>query len=70
MRRFGHSVITQTMRLAARSRRLEFDTEVDWHERHRFLKVAFPVAVRSARATYEIQHGHIERPTVANTTLG
>ena len=56
------------MRLAAGSRRLEFHTEVDWHERHRFLKVAFPVAVRSTRATYEIQHGHIERPTVANTS--
>ena len=68
VRRFGASTITQTMRLAARSRRLEFHTTVDWHERHRFLKVAFPVAVRSTRATYEIQHGHIERPTVANTS--
>jgi alpha-mannosidase len=68
IRRFGHSTITQTMRLPAGSRRLEFYTEVDWHERHRFLKVAFPVAVRSPRATYEIQHGHIERPTVSNTS--
>ncbi len=67
-RSFGDSTITQTMRLAAGSRRLEFHTEVDWHERHRFLKVAFPVAVRSMRATYEIQHGHLERPTVANTS--
>ena len=41
---------------------------MDWHERHRFLKVAFPVTVRSTRATYEIQHGHIERPTVVNTS--
>ena len=68
VRRFGDSTITQTMRLVSGSRRLEFHTEVDWHERHRFLKVAFPVAVRSTRATYEIQHGHIERPTVANTS--
>jgi alpha-mannosidase len=30
--------------------------------------VAFPVAIRSTQATYEIQHGHIERPTVANTS--
>jgi alpha-mannosidase len=65
---FGDSRLTQTMRLAAGSRRLEFHTEVEWHERHRFLKVAFPVVIRSPRATYEIQHGHIERPTVANTT--
>jgi alpha-mannosidase len=68
VRRCGKSTITQTMRLAAHARRVEFHTEVDWHERHRFLKVAFPVAIRSARATYEIQHGHIERPTVANTS--
>jgi alpha-mannosidase len=32
------------------------------------LKVAFPVAVHSTRATYEIQHGHVERPTHANTS--
>ena len=59
---------TQTMRLDAGSRRLEFHTEVDWHEHHRFLKVAFPVDVRSSAATYEIQHGHLERPTVRNTS--
>lgn len=67
-RSFGRSRITQVMRLAAGSRRLEFHTEVDWREDHRFLKVAFPVAVRSARAAYEIQHGWVERPTVENTS--
>jgi alpha-mannosidase len=68
VRRFGDSTIAQTMRLTATTRRLEFHTEVDWQERHRFLKVAFPVAIRSPNATYEIQHGHIQRPTVANTS--
>jgi len=68
VRRFGDSTITQTMSLAAGSRRIEFHTEVDWQERHRFLKVAFPVAIRSSRATFEIQHGHVERPTVTNTS--
>lgn len=68
VRPFGDSVITQVMRLTAGSRRLEFETEVDWQHRHHFLKVAFPVGVRSARATYEIQHGHVERPTIENTS--
>jgi alpha-mannosidase len=68
VRTFGASRISQVMRLAAGSRRLEFRTQVAWREHHRMLKVAFPVAVRSARATYEIQHGHIERPTVVNTS--
>jgi alpha-mannosidase len=68
VRRFGDSSITQTMRLTATTRRVEFHTEVDWQERHRFLKVAFPVAIRAPYATYEIQHGHIQRPTAANTS--
>ena len=69
-RSFGSagSVIEQVLRLAAGSRRIEFHTEVDWHERHRFLKVAFPVAVRAPVARYEMQHGYVERPTHANTS--
>ncbi|HTK16635.1 MAG TPA: alpha-mannosidase [Acidimicrobiia bacterium] len=68
VREFGASTITQTMRLACGSHRLDFDTEVDWHERHKFLKVAFPVDVLASRATYEIQFGHLERPTHTNTS--
>jgi alpha-mannosidase len=68
VREFGASTITQTMRLASGSRRLDFDTEVDWHEHHKFLKVAFPVDILASRATYEIQFGHLERPTHTNTS--
>ena len=68
VRRFGASSISQVIRLDAGARQVVFDTEVDWHEHHRFLKVAFPVDVRSSRATYEIQHGWLERPTVWNTS--
>jgi alpha-mannosidase len=68
VRRFGDSRLSQVIRLAAGSRFVEFDTEVDWHETNRLLKVAFPVDVRSLRATYEIQYGHVERPTHANTS--
>ncbi|MGQ9541471.1 MAG: alpha-mannosidase [Armatimonadota bacterium] len=67
-RSFGNSRIVQTVRLARDSRRLDFVTEVDWHEEYKLLKVAFPVAVNSQRATYEIQYGHVERPTHYNTS--
>ena len=67
-RRFGDSSVSQVIRLAAGSRHVDFDTEVEWHETNRLLKVAFPVSVRSLRATYEIQFGHVERPTHANTS--
>jgi alpha-mannosidase len=66
-RSFGASVIDQTMVLGAGSRRVDFVTEVDWHEDHKFLKVAFPVAVHAAAARFEIQFGHLARPTHTNT---
>jgi alpha-mannosidase len=68
-RSFGDSVIDQTMVLAAGSRRIDFVTDVDWHEDHKFLKVAFPVAVHTASARFEIQFGHLARPTHANTAF-
>jgi alpha-mannosidase len=68
VRTFGRSRIAQTVRLAAGSRRIDFLTEVDWHEDHKLLKVAFPVNVHARRATYEIQYGHLERPTHRNTS--
>jgi alpha-mannosidase len=68
VRTFGDSRIEQLVSLTASSPFVEFATEVDWHETNRLLKVAFPVAVRSPRATYEIQYGHVERPTHENTS--
>jgi alpha-mannosidase len=62
------STLRQTVRLSATSARLDFVTEADWHERHKFLKVEFPFALRAQEATYEIQFGHLQRPTHANTT--
>ena len=41
--------------------------KVDWHENHKFLKVDFPLNIRSPMATYEVQFGHLTRPTHSNT---
>ena len=46
-RRFRDSEIVQTCRLWANSARLEFATDIDWHERRILLKARFPLAVRS-----------------------
>jgi alpha-mannosidase len=71
--RFGYAVgarsrLSVVASLDAVSRRVEFDCEVEWREKHEFLKVEFPVEVRAANATYEIQFGHLQRPTHFNTT--
>lgn len=63
------SKLTQTIRLDAGARRLEFHCQVDWNESHRMLKVAFPVNVHAMNATYEMQFGHVERPTHYNTSF-
>ncbi len=68
-RRIGRaSRLVQEIRLTAGAKRVDFVTEVDWHERHKMLKVAFPLSVRSPHATFEVQFGHVERPTHANTS--
>jgi len=64
----GGSTITQEVALYAGDDKVVFNTHVDWHETDKLLKAAFPVAVRSRRATYEIQFGHIDRPTHRSTS--
>jgi len=68
VREFGRSRFSQLMVLDAGSRVLRFECEVDWQEEHKMLKVAFPVAVSSPQATYEIQFGHLGRATHADTS--
>lgn len=67
VKRFGKSTIRQRISLGP-TPGIRFDTEVDWHEEDKMLKVAFPVNVNAARATYEIQFGNVERPTHYNTS--
>ncbi|KAL5496105.1 AMS1 [Sanghuangporus vaninii] len=45
-----------------------FDAQVDWHERHRFLKFELPLDIHSDNAIYETQFGFVQRPTHRNTT--
>jgi alpha-mannosidase len=67
VKRFGNSRIRQRISLGP-TPGIRFDTEIDWHEEDKLLKVAFPVHVNASRATYEIQFGNVERPTHMNTS--
>ncbi|XP_027714108.1 alpha-mannosidase 2C1 isoform X1 [Vombatus ursinus] len=64
----NRSILTQEIVLDAACPYLRFHTEVDWYESHKFLKVEFPVWAQTSSATYEIQFGHIQRPTHYNTS--
>lgn len=67
-RSFGNSTVVQRLSLDAGSRTLAIHLDIDWHERQKLLKLAFPVDVHTDRAASEIQFGHIERPTHTNTS--
>jgi alpha-mannosidase len=61
-RRLHHSTLVQEISLQRGSHRLEFKTSVDWQERHKLLKVAFPVTIHANEAVHEVQFGHLARP--------
>ncbi|MEU9344051.1 glycoside hydrolase family 38 C-terminal domain-containing protein [Streptomyces sp. NPDC048278] len=68
VRSFGSSRVTQVLSLPPGERRLLIDTEVDWHETEKFLKLAFPLDVHAERYASETQFGHFHRPTHTNTS--
>lgn len=68
VRTFGSSRVTERIALGTGSRVVSFDIDLDWHERQKLLKLAFPIDVHTDSATSEIQFGHIERPTHTNTS--
>lgn len=60
--RYNASVLTQYFSLEAGSDRLSVRAWVDWHEKHKMLKIKWPMRAESPRAFYEIPFGVIERP--------
>lgn len=65
---YHNSTIEQHLIVYRDHPRIDFVTNVDWHEQQQLLKTAFPVDIRSTKATYEIQFGNVERPTHWNTS--
>ena len=67
-REISNSLIRQKIHFYAQSRRIEFETYVDWKEHQHLLKVHFPVDVHTDEATFEIQFGNLTRKTHQNTS--
>ena len=58
---FGDSAFVENIVLYSHADRVDFELGVDWHEKYRFAKVAFPLNLKSVYATYEIPFGAIQR---------
>ncbi|MBR6646220.1 MAG: alpha-mannosidase, partial [Clostridia bacterium] len=67
-REFLNSTIVQKVLVYENDRRIDFPTEIDWHNQHIIVKAMFPVNVHASNATYEVQFGNYERPTHQNTS--
>ncbi|MFZ6991566.1 alpha-mannosidase [Curtobacterium sp. RRHDQ66] len=68
VRPVGSSTVTTRYSAVAGQPELTIETEVDWHEQQKLLKLAFPLDVRASIASSEIQFGHVDRPTHQNTS--
>lgn len=62
------SVIQQRMIFYAKQARIDLVHDIDWHDHHKLLKLAFEVDIHAADAVHEIQFGHLRRPTHRNTS--
>ena len=61
-KQLGNSALKQTIVLGGDAQRLEFITEIDWQEKHKLLKVAFPIQAYANEAYHETQFGYVKRP--------
>ena len=61
--RYNGSTLTQYFTLHQDSRQLEVEAKLDWHEKHKMLKLRFDTAcTEDPHAFYEIPFGVFERP--------
>ncbi len=64
--RFGSSSLVEEIVLGAGARFVEVRATLDWREQLRLLKLRFPTAVETDRATFEVPYGQLERPAVGS----
>ncbi|MFZ0732834.1 MAG: alpha-mannosidase [Candidatus Sulfotelmatobacter sp.] len=64
---FQNSTFVRDITLYAGVPRVDVKMQVEWHEKHILLKVAFPLSAHNDKATFEIPFGSVQRPTTRNT---
>ena len=65
---FGKSVLHQKIKLAKKSKRLDFENHIQWQEVRKMLRTSFPTAINASEALFDIQYGNIKRSTGNNTS--
>jgi alpha-mannosidase len=65
---YKSSTIGEKVWFYSKTARIDLEFDIDWQEKMNTLKLSFPTAIKSDKATCDIQFGHIERPTHRNTS--
>ena len=60
--KYNGSTLSQYFSLDSESKNVTVKAVIDWHEKHKMLKLAYPVNTANPQALYEIPYGVIERP--------
>ncbi len=61
-KKIHNSKMTQKVFLEKGSKQIKFETEIDWNESHKLLKVDFNTNIHTENLISEIQHGYCSRP--------
>lgn len=64
-----NSTMEQKVIVDEKRGRIDFVTDIDWHEDHKVLRVEFPTTVSSESAIFDIPFGYVSRSTHNNTTI-
>lgn len=65
---FCGCAIHQNIRFYANTRRIDFESTVDWKLHQHLLKAEFPLDIHTDEATFEIQFGNVTRKVHSNTS--
>ena len=58
---YNNSVLIQEFALYTGEKQLRVTASIDWREKHKMLKISYPIAASNPKAIYEIPFGMIER---------
>lgn len=62
-----NSTISQKVVIHKDSARIDFITDIDWHEDHKVLRAEFPTTICAENAVFDIPFGFVSRSTKDNT---
>lgn len=65
-RELNNSQMVQRVSLKKDSRHIDFETEIEWNERHKLLKVDYNTNIHTEELISEVQFGYVKRPNHKN----